>query len=413
MPGQLRDRLGQPVLAAGDQHDPARRPGRARRPSRGRCRNCRRSPRRAVRPGRRSLRGTRTRTHPNIRTHVHRRRSRSSPVPDLPETVSFYRDLLDFRESYRFPPEGEPEFVTLKLGTSEIGLGAGEVPGPAAPVTRCASTPTTATGRSASCGRPGTPIVEEPSDTPWGERMARVADPAGNEIVIVARSCRPRRRQPGNRVVAGPCARRRRWARPAGRARCPIGWYSLPSRCRTVPPASRRISEPGTWSHGSIRQNSANCCSSVATAGYSYPAQWRPAVTSASRCALRGRPGPQVGRQVLLGDHAAQRARRPGRRCGSSPVRRRCRRRCPPRRPSSGPRPRRGSTPRPARRPAAARPSPRTASCRRRSCWCRRPGRRSTPRPRSPTRSQHARVGRDRLLADHRRSRAAARSGRG
>ena len=58
-------------------------------------------------------------------------------VPDLPETVAFYRDLLGFRESYRFPAEGEPRFVTLKLGTSELGLGADEASGPAAGYALC------------------------------------------------------------------------------------------------------------------------------------------------------------------------------------------------------------------------------------------------------------------------------------
>jgi len=107
-------------------------------------------------------------------------------VPNLPAAVAFYRDLLGFRESYRFPPEGEAQFVTLKLGTSELGVGAGEVSGPAAGYALCVYTDdcdrAVATLRAA-----GTPIVEEPADMPWGERMARVTDPAGNEIVIVAR----------------------------------------------------------------------------------------------------------------------------------------------------------------------------------------------------------------------------------
>jgi len=107
-------------------------------------------------------------------------------VPDLPETVAFYRDLLGFRESYRFPPEGDPQFVTLKLGTSELGLGADEASGPAAGYALCVY--------AVDCDRAveklraaGTPVVEEPADMPWGERMARVTDPAGNEIVIVAK----------------------------------------------------------------------------------------------------------------------------------------------------------------------------------------------------------------------------------
>jgi lactoylglutathione lyase len=107
-------------------------------------------------------------------------------VPNLPDTVTFYRDLLGFRESYRFPPEGEPQFVTLTLGASELGLGAGQVSGPAAGYALCVY--------ADDCDRAvqrlraaGTPVVEEPADTPWGERMARVTDPAGNEIVLVAK----------------------------------------------------------------------------------------------------------------------------------------------------------------------------------------------------------------------------------
>jgi lactoylglutathione lyase len=107
-------------------------------------------------------------------------------VSNLPETVSFYRDLLGFRETYRFPPDGEPVFVTLTLGTSELGLGADEVTGPATGYALCVY--------ADDCDRAverlraaGTPITEEPADMPWGERMARVTDPAGNEIVLVAK----------------------------------------------------------------------------------------------------------------------------------------------------------------------------------------------------------------------------------
>ena len=107
-------------------------------------------------------------------------------VPDLPTAVSFYRDLLGFAVAYEFPPEGDPQFVTLKLGSSELGLGAGDVAGPLAGYTLCVYTDdcdrAVATLRAA-----GTPVTEEPSDTPWGERMARVADPAGNDVLIVAR----------------------------------------------------------------------------------------------------------------------------------------------------------------------------------------------------------------------------------
>jgi lactoylglutathione lyase len=107
-------------------------------------------------------------------------------VSNLAETVTFYRDLLGFRPDYQFPPEGDPVFVTLALGTHQLGLGAGDVTGPAAGYALCVYTD--------DCDRAverlraaGTPITEGPADMPWGERMARVTDPAGNEIVLVAK----------------------------------------------------------------------------------------------------------------------------------------------------------------------------------------------------------------------------------
>jgi lactoylglutathione lyase len=30
-------------------------------------------------------------------------------------------------------------------------------------------------------------VLEEPADQPWGERLARVADPAGNRLMILSR----------------------------------------------------------------------------------------------------------------------------------------------------------------------------------------------------------------------------------
>jgi lactoylglutathione lyase len=33
----------------------------------------------------------------------------------------------------------------------------------------------------------GVLVIEEPSDQAWGERMARVLDPAGNRVMIVSR----------------------------------------------------------------------------------------------------------------------------------------------------------------------------------------------------------------------------------
>jgi lactoylglutathione lyase len=107
-------------------------------------------------------------------------------TPDLGRALRFYRDLLDGRVTYQFPPDGDPAYVSLEIGASPIGLGH-------AP----AGTDSTAPQRfvlwiyaddcDAAVARlraAGTTVIEEPADQPWGERVARVSDPDGNVIVI-------------------------------------------------------------------------------------------------------------------------------------------------------------------------------------------------------------------------------------
>ena len=108
-------------------------------------------------------------------------------TPDLPRALTFYRDLLGGTVSYQFPPTGEPEYVGIDLGKSHLGIGA-EPDAPAgaqrfslwiysddcdAAVTKL---------RAA-----GVPIIDEPVDQPWGERMATVTDPDGNKVIIATR----------------------------------------------------------------------------------------------------------------------------------------------------------------------------------------------------------------------------------
>jgi lactoylglutathione lyase len=103
---------------------------------------------------------------------------------NLPRALGFYRDLLGGKVVYQFPPTGDPGYVGLDLGSSHLGLGLN----PAAPATPSRISLWLYTDdcdaaishlRSA-----GTTIVEEPADQPWGERIARVLDPDGNELVI-------------------------------------------------------------------------------------------------------------------------------------------------------------------------------------------------------------------------------------
>jgi lactoylglutathione lyase len=117
-------------------------------------------------------------------------------VADLSASLGFYRELLGFTETYRFPPGDDAEFVGLTLGQ-----GGGSLALAAA-----------TDGQTGSHGRPmrlggghqfelcvytddidlavaglrdrAVPVPKEPVDQPWGERMAYVSDPDGHPIMI-------------------------------------------------------------------------------------------------------------------------------------------------------------------------------------------------------------------------------------
>ena len=108
---------------------------------------------------------------------------------DLERALGFYRDLLGGTVTYEFPgPDGKPGYVGLDIGTSHLGIGhdAGEadVPG------RRMSLWIYVDDCDATVGRlrdAGVEVVGEPADQPWGERVARVRDPDGNEVIVGAR----------------------------------------------------------------------------------------------------------------------------------------------------------------------------------------------------------------------------------
>jgi lactoylglutathione lyase len=106
-------------------------------------------------------------------------------TPDLERMLVFYRDLLGGTVEYGFPTD-QPVFVSLRLGASSVGI---------------AHDPDTTVGIGgqrfalwayvddcdaavAAMSANGVEIVEAPQDQPWGERMARVRDPDGNEVIV-------------------------------------------------------------------------------------------------------------------------------------------------------------------------------------------------------------------------------------
>ena len=111
-------------------------------------------------------------------------------TPDVPRALAFYRDLLGGTVVFEYPdPEGRIAYVGLDLGESHLGIGLGPV------VSVAAERPISLWLYTDDCDATverlrtaGTPIIEEPADQPWGERVARVRDPDGNEVIVGQRA---------------------------------------------------------------------------------------------------------------------------------------------------------------------------------------------------------------------------------
>ena len=117
---------------------------------------------------------------------------------DLPRTLAFYRDRLGFRLTFAYPAEGEPGFAALQLGDgAELALA--DVADPeAVHLHGKAVRPVSGHGFElcvyaddvdaavAELRRAGVPVLAEPADQPWGDRMAYVEDPEGNPVMLCA-----------------------------------------------------------------------------------------------------------------------------------------------------------------------------------------------------------------------------------
>jgi lactoylglutathione lyase len=112
-------------------------------------------------------------------------------VRDVPRALRFYSEQLRFDEQYRFPPEGDAVYVGLRRGESDLGIVH-------------ETSPQRIIGKSMGDGpryelfvyvddvdttidqlRAGdVPVLREPEDMPWGERVAFVEDPEGNPVTL-------------------------------------------------------------------------------------------------------------------------------------------------------------------------------------------------------------------------------------
>ena len=108
---------------------------------------------------------------------------------DLQRALSFYRDLLGGTVTFEFPgPDGQPAYVGVDIGGSHIGIGWDpNVDGDTTGGRRSLALWVYTDDCDAAIHRlrgAGVPIAEEPTDQPWGERVARVRDPDGNEVIV-------------------------------------------------------------------------------------------------------------------------------------------------------------------------------------------------------------------------------------
>ena len=105
---------------------------------------------------------------------------------DLPRLLQFYVTALDAELVYQFPPEGEAFFVSVDVAGTHLGLGyeegaAGPDVGQRAALWFYADSCDEAVARLVTSG--ATPM-SEPTDMPWGERVAELRDPDGNLVHI-------------------------------------------------------------------------------------------------------------------------------------------------------------------------------------------------------------------------------------
>lgn len=111
-------------------------------------------------------------------------------TPDLSRALRFYRDALGGTVGYEFPGDnGGPVYVGIDIGSSHVGISLD------AEAEEARRGPIRLWIYADDCDAAverlrglDVPIVEEPQDQPWGERVARVSDPDGNEIIIGQRA---------------------------------------------------------------------------------------------------------------------------------------------------------------------------------------------------------------------------------
>ena len=117
---------------------------------------------------------------------------------DIEAAAAFYGGLLGLEETFRTPAEGVPEHVELAAGGFTVGLGSVEAALRVHGVQASPGTPAMALvlwcGSAADVDETwsrladaGVPSDREPHDAGNGNRVARVRDPDGNLVELLAK----------------------------------------------------------------------------------------------------------------------------------------------------------------------------------------------------------------------------------
>jgi lactoylglutathione lyase len=109
---------------------------------------------------------------------------------DVARSLAFWRDLIGATVAFEWPaPDGAPVYVGLDLGSSHLGIGRASAAGePTAAAIALWVYTDDCDGLVGRLRAAGATVTEAPTDQPWGERVARVLDPDGNEVIIGQRA---------------------------------------------------------------------------------------------------------------------------------------------------------------------------------------------------------------------------------
>jgi lactoylglutathione lyase len=111
---------------------------------------------------------------------------------DVARTVAFY-ERLGFQEHFRMPPDGEAGYVGLCRGDTELAVVTADSPRqligvdvgkhPRFELFIYVDDVDQSVGQLHASGAP---VLRQPEDMFWGERVAYVADPEGNPVALAA-----------------------------------------------------------------------------------------------------------------------------------------------------------------------------------------------------------------------------------